>query len=393
MSLKPDAHPVHVVHFIAGLQASGAEIALTRLVQASEGAGLRHTVVSLTDGGDLTEAIETAGGVVIALRLRSGLEGVVGAAKAIAKLADLRPDIVQGWMVHGNLFAWAVRTVLHRPARLAWNLRMSLKNAVHESRRTLAVTRAAGLLSRSVDLLISNSRSGLEDHRAIGYRPRRAVVIPNGFDPEIFRPRAADRERVRNGWALPEGAVVFGLVGRYHPVKGHDTFIRAASIVVEERPGAVFVLLGRGTSSDNAELGQLLAGRGLLEHFRLLGSRHDVPTVLCGLDVLCVPSVYEGFPNALGEAMASGVPCIATDVSDIRDILSGAGGLVEVGDHEALAREMIKMHDLGVVGRESLGRAARENILRQYTLEAVAGRYCTQYRDLVTPPAKNTQAR
>jgi glycosyltransferase involved in cell wall biosynthesis len=370
---------LHVLHFIAGLQASGAEIALMRLVQQSSDRGLRHTVVSLTGRGDLASKIEAAGGGVIALNLRPGIGLVTGVLEAFRKLAPLKPDIVQGWMVHGNLLAWAVRFFLHPRAGLAWNLRMSLKNAIHESPRTLAITRAAGRFSRSVDLLISNSVSGLEDHEAVGYRPRRAAVIPNGYDPEVFRPDPVDRERLRDAWALPEDAVVYGLIGRYHASKGHDVFMRAAALM-ERHPDMVFVLVGRDAWADNAELTAALDHLGVRDRFRLLGPRDDVPAILCGLDVVCVPSVYEGFPNSLGEAMATGLPCIATDVSDIRTILDGGGLLIDVGDHEALAEAMLALRNMGPRGRTELGAKARGVILRNYTLGAVADAYLEQYR-------------
>lgn len=376
-----EPRPLHVVHFIAGLQASGAEIALSRLIQQSSGHGLKHTVVSLTGRGDLATAIENAGGVVVSLDLKPGLPLLARLVGTVGKLTGLKPDILQGWMVHGNLAAWAVRLLLYPRASLTWNLRMSLRNAIHESPRTMALTRFAGRLSQSVDLLVSNSVGGLQDHQAVGYRPRVTAVIPNGFDPDIFRPDAEDRERARREWDLPRDAVVYGLIGRYHAVKGHDVFLHAAALA-RSRADMVFVLVGRDASPDNPELVSALERHGIADRFRLIGPRNDVPALLCGLDVVCMPSVYEGFPNALGEGMAAGLPCIATDVSDVRTILNGAGRIIPVGDAQALAEAMVELRDLGSARRATLGATARRTVLQKYTLEAVAAEYLARYRDL-----------
>lgn len=380
------SHPPHVVHFIVGLDAGGAEVALSRLIRESSGRGLRHTVVSLTGRGDLATAIEDAGGTVVSLDLKPGLALPSRLIGAISKLRGLAPDVLQGWMVHGNLAAWAVRRLFYPRARLAWNLRMSLRNAIHESPRTLALTRFAGRASRSVDLLISNSVSGLQDHQAIGYAPRRAVVIPNGFDPEVFRPDADARRQMRRALGLTDDAVVYGLVGRYYAVKGHDVFIRAAALT-REHADMAFVLIGRNASSDNPELVARLEQLDLSDRFRLLGARNDVPAILNALDVVCVPSTYEGFPNALGEAMAVGLPCIATDVSDVASILGGAGRIIAVGDHQALAEAMVDLRDLGPDGRSALGASARGIILQKYTLDKVAADYQAHYRALLSAKA------
>lgn len=376
------ARSLRIVHVIAGLQASGAEIALYRLVAQSGANGLSHTVVSLTGRGELAPDLEAVGCRVVSLGLRPGLQLPLDLIRAARTLAGLKPDVIQGWMVHGNLVAWATRLLLHRRAKLAWNLRMSLKNAVYESARTLRLTQWAGQASRTVDLLISNSAAGLEDHLAIGYAPRGTAVIPNGYDPEIFRPDPLVRSRMRRDWDMPDHAVVFGLIGRYHAVKGHDVFIQAAALA-RAHDDMMFVLAGRDASPGNPELNAALERHGLKERFRLLGARSDIPAVLCGLDVVCIPSVYEGFPNSLGEAMAAGLPCIATDVSDVARIMGDSGRLIAVGDGQGLADAMADLAALGPAGRASLGERARERILKNYSLARVAADYGERYRALV----------
>lgn len=373
--------PIRIAHVIVGLKASGAETALLRLVQQSP-PGFRHAVVSLTDRGDLADAFEAAGAEVLTLGIR-GVRAPVRAVAGMIRMAmGLKPQVVQGWMVHGNIAAWLFRLLCFPGARLAWNLRVTTADAVHEKTGTRLATQWAAVLSRSVDLLISNSEAGLRDHRALGYRARNEAIIPNGFDLSVFRPDPDDRRRIREEWKLSPEAVVFALVGRYHNQKGHSVFIQAAAIVQDACPEATFVLVGREADESNRALVDSLIARGLGSRFLLLGARSDVPEILRAVDVLCMPSNYEGFPNVLGEAMASALPCIATDVSDVARILGHSGRLIRVADVAGLAASMIEMCALGPTGRTEMGIKARQRIADRYTLEMVAQLYRDKYLEL-----------
>lgn len=259
---------------------------------------------------------------------------------------------------------------------------MSLRDAIHETRRTMMLTRMAGRFSRSVDLLLSNSANGLEDHLAIGYRPRSSAVVANGFDVTLFRPLPDERAALRHTWRLSPDTVAYGLVGRYHPAKGHDLFIRASAHVMRAHEDVVFVLAGRDATVDNPELPGLLERYGVSSRFILLGARDDIPVVMSALDVIAIPSVYEGFPNALGEAMAAGKAVVATDVSDIALIMQDAGRLVMPGDEAGLAEAMLDLHAIGPEGRAAMGAAARAIIEERYAIGDFAERYADQYARL-----------
>src|SRR5256885_1427901 len=165
---------------------------------------------------------------------------------------------------------------------------MILSNVAYEKRRIIWMTHAIARLSRSVDLLIANSEASLRDHFDIGYRPRLAAVIPNGFDTRLFTPDEQCRRKTRAAWGIPDNAVAFGLVGRYHLTKGHEAFIRAAARVHERHPAAMFVFAGKGTDTNDG-LNALVATEGLQSAFVLLGMQNDISSVMRGLDVVCIP--------------------------------------------------------------------------------------------------------
>jgi glycosyltransferase involved in cell wall biosynthesis len=373
---------LHILHVITGLDLGGAETALARLVAQSSDSGIRHTVLSLAGRGDLGDAIEAGGGTVLASASRSLSALPRALLKPPKHLREHRPDIIQGWMLHGNLAAWLLRTTRFRRSALAWNLRMTLDDAMHERRSLIWATRKLANLSGSVDLLVANSEASLNEHLAAGYRPRRTAVIANGFDLDLFTPQVPDRQETRAAWGLAEDALAFGLIGRYHPTKGHALFIRAAARVKRQIPEAMFVLAGTDTDVD-AGLGVLIQAEGLASSFLRLGARKDVPAVMRGLDVVCVPSDYESFPNVLGEAMASARPTIATDVADVSVIMGDAGKLIDVGDVDDLTAAMLEMAEIGPEGRAQLGAEGRKRVLDRYTLAASASRYAAEYRALV----------
>ena len=104
------------------------------------------------------------------------------------------------------------------------------------------------------------------------------------------------------------------MVARFHPAKGHQNFIRAAGKIADALPHATFFIIGLGCDPGNAVLRRWVQNAGLEGRIHLMGERDDVVACLAALDVFCLASLVEGFPNALGEAMAAGQACVATAV-------------------------------------------------------------------------------
>ena len=378
---RSDRRALVILHVIVGLQVGGAETALLRLVQNSDRGLLKHVVISLTLRGEQADAYRAAGAEVVLLNLNPLRPSILMILKYLRTVRAFDPDVIQGWMVHGNLFAWVARTFACQKAKLAWNLRHAPSGAGHEKRTTRWLTRLLGILSPSVDLLVSNSHSGLNDHHSLGYRPRREVVVANGFDADRFRPDDSIRRDVRAALNLGE-SIVFGVVGRVHPAKGYEVFVEAAKRFAVRGRDVRFVLIGRETNSPDGKLAALIKAANLGALTLCLGERHDVERLLAALDVLCVPSLYEGFPNAVGEAMAAALPCIASRVSDVPMILGDAGVIVEPGDAEDLYRAMVRVADMSPEVRSEMGRKARTRLLENFTMKQNIDVYTRLYVSL-----------
>ena len=363
-----------VAHVITVLGTGGAEITLAKVVS-----GLADrweaAIFSLTVAGWPGPELAAGGVEVTALRWPRGrlhARGFVRLARALARFA---PDLVQGWMLHGNLAAWAAARCMRLAVPVAWNVRYTPADLRREKVSAAGLVRLGALLSRRPEAVIFNAQAALERHLGLGYAPARAELIPNGFDTRRFRPDEGARQAVRAELGLEAAAVLVGLVGRWDPLKGHATFLEAVAMLGSSRPGVAFVLAGPGVDGANEELAGQVAALGLGPSLCLLGERRDVPRLMAALDVACLASLGEGFPNVVGEAMACGVPAVVTDVGDAARLVGETGIVVAPANAAALAAGLRRALALPVEERRRLGAAARERIIGEFSLEAMLGRY------------------
>lgn len=368
-----------ILHVITGLQRGGAETMLAKLVGGMVPRHENH-VVALTAGGSVREEIERAGVPVHSLGLARGQVAPLALQRLRRLILTLGPDVIQGWMYHANLAATlATVAVWHRPP-VVWNIRQTLPGTEEESRLTRLVVTTGAWLSGLPAAILYNSSAARQQHEGIGYASRRALCIGNGFDTERFRPDGDRRAAMRSALGIAAPAPVIGLVARYHPMKDHGSFLAAAARVLEEFPAAVFVMAGAGIAENNEELSRLVGHHLPPSAVRLLGERGDIENILPGLDVLALSSSRnEAFPNVLGEAMACGLPCVATAVGDSAAIVGSCGAIVAPKDSTALATALRSMLRMPADERHALGLRARRRIVGSYSLPAIADAYISLY--------------
>ncbi len=369
-----------VVHLISGLEAGGAERSLTNLVAGLDRTRIRNVVISMTGRGCFGEIIERNGTPVHVLNMTRGVPSVSALLRLRALLRAERPDLLQTWLYHAD-FLGLVAKVFAPQLPLVWNLRCS--NMALESYRPLTrlVRRLLVAASRVPAAVIANSRAGADFHQRLGYAAQRWAVIPNGFDPALWRPDADARRAVRAELGIPDDTPVLGLVARVDPAKDHATFLRAAQRVHAALPACRLVLAG----VDVPSLAPAVAAHGLGAVTHLLGPRQDVPRLTVAFDVACLSSAFgEAFPNVLGEAMCCGVPCVTTDVGDAALILGDTGRVVPPGDPQALAAAALELLTMAPADRQALGAQARARMLDEYLLTATLSQYTALYEHLLS---------
>jgi glycosyltransferase involved in cell wall biosynthesis len=239
--------------------------------------------------------------------------------------------------------------------------------------------------------VIVNSERGKLFHEKMGYRPRRWIELPNGVDTEQFRPRFDKKEKLRALLGIQTRGPVIGIVARYHPMKDHETFLRASAEFSREYPLARFVLCGIDCDSQNKNLNRLISDAGLCDRVILLGVRDDMESVYPTFDLMTLCSTFgEGFPNSLIEAMACGVPCVATDVGACGEILDDVGVIVPDRDPTALAQAW---KSLFAGEMEVRAAKVRARVVERYPIERISKLYEDAYLDIVHPAVTAMRAR
>ena len=381
-----------LVFLITGLNIGGAEIMLLNLLERLDRRYEPH-VISLTDVGAIGPRIQALGVPVEALGMSARWPNPLAFFRLVARLKALQPTIVHSWMYHADLMGGVAARVAGCGA-IGWGIRNSNLGGVSTPVSTHLVVRACAWTSHWVPhRILCCSEIARQFHVSIGYARDKMVVVPNGFDLVRFRPDGAARVAFRRELGVPSGAFLVGLVGRFDPQKSHAGFIQAAVDVHRRVPGVQFVLAGKGVDGHNPALAELVAQSGLGHVTHLLGPRNDIPRLMAAIDVLVSASAYgEAFPNVLGEAMACGIPCVATDVGDSATIVGDTGRVVPAGDMAALAAAIRALLHMPADERHTLGQRARARVAQHFEIGQVVRQYQAFYDALAATATCNGRA-
>jgi glycosyltransferase involved in cell wall biosynthesis len=387
----PTAGQAKITHVITGLEVGGAEMMLYKLLSRIDRERFASEVVSLTSAGPVGRMLAAIGVPVTALRMEPRLPQAMRALLLVRHLRRSRPAIIQTWMYHADLVGGAASLLAHRPA-VIWGIRQTLDPTLSKEHALRTARVCAKLSGRIPTKIVCCAESVSRVHAGLGYAADKLMVIPNGFDTESFAPDAGARTSVRTELGVDSKTPLVGVVARYDVKKGHGVFVDAARTVADRHPAAHFVLCGRDVDARNAELMTAIARARLDDRFHLLGRRSDVARLTASLDVAVSTSLFgEGFSNALGEAMACGVPCVATDVGDAALIVGDTGAIVPAGEPIRAATAIGDLLALGDVEREALGRAARARIEERFGLSRVVPRFEALYTELIGERPTATQ--
>lgn len=347
--------PAKVLHVITGLHTGGAERMLADLCMQAQRAGRAPVVIALCPGGSQFERLRDAGVRVSSLDMRRGVPSLTGLFRLASVLRRESPDVVQSWMYHADLYALLALWLSgrRRRTRLYWGVRCSDMDLGRYGLSFRAVVRLCALLSVFPDGIVMNAHAGIRAHRRLGYDTRRTTVIDNGFDTKRFHPDTEQRRRMRAALGLPDDAFVVGCVARVDAMKDFPTLCAALGAL----DGVHCVVAGKGTEALPPVAGMTA-----------LGERRDIPALLNAFDLMVSVSAFgEGFSNVIGEAMATAIPVVATDVGDARRIVGLAGRIVPRGDAPALAKAIAALRD-DPQSRRAMGKAGRQRIETEFGL-------------------------
>ncbi len=367
-----------VVHVIHSLGTGGMENGLVNLVNRTPPERYRHAILCLTESGSFQARLEDASVPVVALHLPPG-HRFGDYLKVWRTLRRMEPDIVHT----RNLSALEMQV----PAALLGGVKRV--HGVH-GRDVFDLegkNRKYNLLRKAVRPLVGKYITVSRDLErwlveTIGVPPQRVVQIYNGVDQERFRPAAAPPEAVAPPGFLEPESLVVGTVGRLAAVKDQATLLRAFALLAGERPTLRLVLVGDGPERHRLE--RLARELAVESRVWITGDRDDVPRLLQGMDLFVLPSLGEGISNTILEAMATGLPVVATRVGGNPELVTpGENGLlVPRGDPRELAAAMARLLDDPAL-RRRMGAASLARVRRDFHWERTVARYLAVYDELL----------
>jgi glycosyltransferase involved in cell wall biosynthesis len=342
------------------------ELALARLIPRLRERGIRHAVAALRGPADIRDRFDASVGVCCMAAPPNDPRLPLRLARLIGRL---RPSVIHA----RNWGAWpdiALARLLVPPrVPLVFSFHGLTTTSRMPFRRRLACRMLAAMTTHLFTVSRPSRRILVEDL----HLPRRRIgIIYNGVDTELFSPPRRRRRR---------GRFVVGTVGSLKPVKNQSLLVRACADLAAAGTDVELRIAGDGP--DRQMLADLAASTALAGRLKLAGRLDDVPAFLRRLDVFALPSDSEGHPNALMEAMACGLPCVATRVGAVGDVLDAgrAGVLVDPGDQAALAAALAALA-ADPARRADLGREARRRACERYSLEQMADAYASMYERL-----------
>ncbi len=361
-----------ILQIIPSLDRSGAEKQMCLLARGLARDEFEVHVCALTRGGPLLEVLQEAEipTRVVGKRWRLDPQAYWRLRRHVARL---RPDLVQTWLFAANAYGRMAGRACGVPVLVAGERCVDPWKGFTE----LAIDR---YLARFSKRIVANSPGVRDFYVGHGLPEEKFVVIPNGVPP--LEPSPASRDEILAELGLPENSLLIGLIGRLWFQKRIKDAIWAADLLKVIRDDVHLLIVGDGPERDR--LRRFRDQCLIRDKVHFLGHRADVPRLLPHLNVLWSTSAYEGQSNAILEAMAAGVPVVATDIPGTRDLVvhGQTGYLVPLGDRAGITRHTNNLLNDANLARR-LGQAGRARAVSEFFVEKMVARYAELYRQLL----------
>lgn len=363
---------IKVLQLVEGFNFGGAETKLLELVKHTDKDRFDTTVISLGLGNEIEDLFQQLDCRVMTFQRHKQVD-----FQLLHRVRDFirneNIDIVMTTLFYADVlgamaghsggakgvFSWET---ISSPKWLVPHRLWSYRYAIRRADKVISVSKATA--------------KWLVEKRKVN--PDKVLIIPYGVNLDKFNPNIKSVKRRDIG--LEQDDIVIGQVSRLNEQKGHTYLIDAAPAIIARQPRVKFVLVGDGPL--RAELTKKIQDKGVEDHFVLLGFRQDVPELLPLFDVFTLPSLYEGLPNVVLEAMACGLPVVATPVDGTKEAVidQETGFLVPVGDTKQLAEKL-----LDVISNDDLklklGLAGRRRVEDDFSLDGQVKRFENLYKE------------
>jgi glycosyltransferase involved in cell wall biosynthesis len=365
---------MRIVYVLNSLAVGGTERQVLALADrmSVRGHAVALVVLRAAEPGDFKTEI-----VVVRLDMRkTAWSFVAGLRSGVMFLRAFRPDVVHSHNFHGNVLTRLMRAIYPAPEVI------STIHNVYEGAwpRMLAYRLTDGLSSVTTAVCTAAAERYVRLKAVPG---RKCVVLANGIEVAEFVPDARRRAAMREQMGAND-EFVWLAIGRMTAAKDFPNLMQAFGKVWSSLPTTqLWMAGGIGMGEGKPSYSAFCAPHGVMDCVRRLGVRDDIPALLDAADGFVLSSAWEGMPLALGEAMAMEKPVVATDVGGVRELVGEAGLIVAAKDFEALADGMLSVMRRSSEDREVMGRAARNRISRNFSMDAKADEWESLYRSVI----------
>ncbi len=363
-----------IVFLTDSMTIGGAETQLVRIATALKSRGWSVGILSMLPPNEFGDEIDKAGIPLVECEDHTPKIPIRLTYRIIRQLVYWRPQVLITFNYHADVMGRVCGRIAGVPVVIASLRTAHAKTALREK-----IYRFTEFL---IDMTASNSQAAITymlSRRLL--TPRKTTVIPNGMITSDF-PAKITREEARAEFAVAPETFFWLAVGTLRPAKDYPNLLAAVAQCAKVSSNFQMYIAGDGAHLD--ALGAEAAALGLEGIVHFLGSRSDIAQLFRACDAYVISSAWEGLPNTVMEAMASGVPVVATDVGGVRELIEPGveGFLVPPGDSEALAEQMLATMALDADTLSAMGDRGRERIVSQFDNERVVDLWESQIREI-----------
>tara|TARA_Y100001935_G_C17305264_1_gene511930 strand:+ start:1686 stop:2810 length:1125 start_codon:yes stop_codon:yes gene_type:complete len=369
-----------ILFLTTGLNVGGAENVLLRLLSKINREKYEIKVISLIHLGPVADKIKDLDIEVVSLKIKSPLNVPKSFYVLLKNIKFFNPDLIHTFMTHAAFFSILIRIFYRRPV-IIWNIFCNDLSLKANSFITATIMRICSRFSHIVpQRIIVDSKSAFIAHENTGYSNDRMEIINNGVDTNLFKPKKNLDNNYRAQF-FDDSDFIIGMIARYHPVKAHDIFLKAAAIITKKKKGIKFFLNGKGIKN-NPRIKEIIEKENIEEFVHLSDDNLDILTILPTCDLLVSSSHFESFPNIICEAMSYTIPCIVTDVGDCKFIVGNHGVSVKPNNIKEIAEASIDMINLPKEKFIKIGMNARKRIIDNFNIDLMSDKYSRLYSEI-----------
>lgn len=354
------------------VKGGGAEMQLAYLAKGLRQKGHKVDIICYYRGDSLEQEVAAQGINIHLLNKKNKWDTHKFLVKLYKQIKIIQPDIVYSFLDTSNFFAACVKCVMWRQFKLIWGIRNSSHRTDYTTKTSYLLSILNVWLAKFIpNTIIANSFNGRLAYINRGYPSKKMLVITNGIDIEKFKPNTSSRKRVREKLAIAKHEIVIGMISRLS--KRYDIFLMMAAMLLRQNSNLKFILVGDGSEKQLAKLRKLIDKLQLGDNFIFFKSYEPIAELYQMMNIFVLISDSEGFPNVIGEAMASAVPCIATDVGDNKQIIADTGFIIPEITEKVVADVCNDV--LSSACKTNKGQAARQRISTEYSVQTLIDKH------------------